>query len=167
MTPKDLLQHRFNKLESHYVALKSYQELIVALALQQAIYQPEVFVTLTVQEKALFDAYLKRFASMQDFLGAKIFPLLLDVAGIGSSKMSEVLGLIEKEEIIDSISHWTELRHVRNELEHDYPDDLQEALQDLKFCVNEFNTLQSYYRNVLRFADALHLNLTQLNTSCD
>jgi len=30
-----------------------------------------------------FEAYLKRFASIQDYLGTKVFPLLLEVAGIG------------------------------------------------------------------------------------
>ncbi|GFO74378.1 antitoxin [Bathymodiolus platifrons methanotrophic gill symbiont] len=52
--------------------------------------------------------------------------------------MSEVLYQIEKEEIIDSLGSWIELREIRNDLEHDYPENLQEALQDLKFCVDNF-----------------------------
>jgi len=41
---------------------------------------------------------------------------------------------------------------VRNELEHDYPDNLEAALQDLKFCINSFASLESYYVNSLNFA---------------
>ena len=66
--------------------------------------------------------------------------------------MSEVLFAIEKEEIIDSLDSWIELREVRNELEHDYPENLTAALQDLKFCINNFTTLESYYFNALKFA---------------
>jgi len=57
------------------------------------------------------DAYLKRFSSVQDFLGAK----MLDIAGINSGKMSEVLYLVEKETIIDSRDRWIGLREVRSE----------------------------------------------------
>ncbi len=65
--------------------------------------------------------------------------------------MSEVLSNIEKENIIDSLENWIELREVRNELEHDYPEELQEALNDLKFCVNSFEKIESYYLNSLAF----------------
>jgi len=99
---KQILQKRFNKLSKHYEALKDYKSLINNLLLEKNIYEQFIFNTLKPEEKAILDAYLKRFSSIQDFLGAKIFPLLLVVAGINSSKMSEVLYYIEKEEIIDS-----------------------------------------------------------------
>jgi Fic family protein len=53
--------------------------------------------------------------------------------------------------IIDSLENWVELREVRNELEHDYPEELQEALDDLKYCVDSFELLESYYLNSLNF----------------
>lgn len=83
---------------------------------------------------------------------AKIFALLLEVAGINSHKMSEILYYIEKEQIIDSLENWIELREVRNDLEHDYPEDLQEALNNLKFCVDSFYKIEGYYFNALNFS---------------
>ncbi|WP_458700339.1 hypothetical protein ACKGJI_10910 [Sulfurospirillum sp. 1307] len=47
---------------------------------------------------------------------------------------------------------WIELREVRNELEHDYPEELEDALEDLKFCINSFKKLESYYLSSLEFA---------------
>lgn len=149
---KEILQKRFKKLERHYNALKDYKQLIDKTLVQKDIFQVGVFQTLEVQERAVLDAYLKRFASIQDFLGAKIFAPLLEISGISYGKMSEVLYLMEKEEIIDSLDNWIELREIRNELEHDYPENLQEALQDLKFCVDNFVKLESYYLNSLSFA---------------
>ncbi|MDM8568585.1 hypothetical protein QUF50_03545 [Thiotrichales bacterium HSG1] len=43
------------------------------------------------ETRAILDAYLKRFSSMQDFMGAKIFALLLEIAGINNNTMSEIL----------------------------------------------------------------------------
>lgn len=149
---KEILKKRFKKLKNHYIALKDYKQLINAMVIQKDIYQPDIFNALDVQEKAILDAYLKRFASVQDFLGAKIFAPMLEIAGISNGKMSEVLYLIEKEEIIDSLGNWIELREIRNELEHDYPDNLQDALHNLKFCIDNFVKIESYYLNSLNFA---------------
>ena len=149
---QEILKKRFEKLEKHYLALKAYKELIDKLVDKTDIYTPKNFDALKIEDKAILNAYLKRFSSVQDFLGAKIFSPLLDIAGINSGKMSEVLFVIEKEGIIDSLDHWIELREVRNELEHDYPDNLEASLQDLKFCINSFVSLESYYVNSLNFA---------------
>ena len=152
MNNKEILKKRFEKLEKHYIALKEYKSLINDLLQESDIYNQFVFNTLKPEKRAILDAYLKRFASVQDFLGAKIFSLLLEVAGITNTKMSEVLSHIEKEEIIDSLENWIELREVRNELEHDYPEELKEALADLKYCIDNFEKIESYYLNAVKFA---------------
>ena len=149
----DILEKRLNKLQKNYTALKEYKVLIEDLCKNLDIYDLKNFESLKPEQKAVLDAYLKRFSSIQDFMGSKIFSLLLDVAGISYTKMSEVLYFIEREGIIDSLDDWIELREVRNELEHDYPEELDEALENLKFCVDSFNTLEAYYINSLEFAE--------------
>jgi len=148
---KRILSARLEKLEKNFEAIRSYKLLIDALSAKKDIFNGSVFVTLVPEEKALFDAYLKRFASIQDFLGSKIFPLLLEISGIVNAKMSEVLIQMEKEEIIDNLDNWIELREKRNNLEHDYPDDLEDALRDLRFCVDSLSRLESYYARVIAF----------------
>ena len=100
MSKKKILKKRFEKLEKHYIAMKEYKILIDALVKETNIYDQFTFNTLKPEKRAILDAYLKRFASIQDFLGAKIFSPLLEIAGINNSKMSEVLSNIEKEKII-------------------------------------------------------------------
>ena len=145
---KEILKKRLAKAKKHYEALKEYHAYIQKMG---DIYSPYIFNSLKLEEKAILEAYLKRFASLQDYLGAKIFPLLLEIAGISADKMSEVLYYIEKEEIIDSLDNWIELRVIRNELEHDYPEELEEALKDLKFCIENFKKLENYFLNSLKF----------------
>ena len=147
----EILKKRFYKLQKHYDAFKEYHQLIDELLLKEDILTVEKFNFIDPKDRAIFDAYIKRFASIQDFLGAKIFPLLIEISGIGSVKMTEVLYHMEREEVIDSIDNWIELREIRNELEHDYPDELEEALEDLKFCINSFSLLGSYVENAKKF----------------
>ena len=152
MNKKSVFVKRINKLSSHYNSLKDYKLLIENLLLSKDIYEPVIFTSLKPEERAILDAYLKRFSSIQDYLGSKIFPMLLEIAGISSVKMSEVLYNIEKEGIIDSFDSWVEIREIRNELEHDYPDELEDALSDLKFCVDNYDRVLSYYLKSIEFA---------------
>jgi hypothetical protein len=148
---KQILKKRLEKLTGHFTALREYKAIIDTLADQRQVYDPFEYESLRSAERAVFEAFLKRFSAVQDYLGAKIFPLLLEVSGIGFGKMSDVLIQMEKEEIIDNVETWIDLRELRNELEHDYPDTLAQALQDLKRCVDHFPTLESTYSRVLAF----------------
>ena len=142
-----MIKNKLSKVTAHYKALKEYKNEIDKMDFDYTI---DGFRELNVYQKALIDAYLKRFASLQDYLGAKVFSTLLDMAGINYIKMSEVLSLIEKEEIID-LDKWIEFRNVRNDLEHDYPDELLDALEDLRFCIKSFDELEEIVFRVFNF----------------
>ena len=157
MDNKKILQKRFSKLTAHYTALTEYKKLIDDILQKEDILTVRKFNFIPPSQRAIFDAYLKRFASIQDFLGAKIFPALLQLNGIYTSKMSEIIYYIEKEEIIDSLEQWIELREIRNELEHDYPEELAEALNDLKYCIDHYSTLKLYCDNAISFAKRFNI----------
>jgi len=145
---KEVLNKRLEKVIAHFKALKEYKEFIENLG---DIYNVKDFEKLNLQERAVLEAYLKRFASLQDYLGAKVFPLLLENKGIIANRMSEVISVIEKEGIID-LDIWIKFRQVRNELEHDYPDDLEEALEDLKYCIDNFDKMEKIVKKVFDYA---------------
>ncbi|MDQ7061998.1 MAG: hypothetical protein Q9M43_13135 [Sulfurimonas sp.] len=71
MNKTEILHKRFAKLEKHYTALKEYKELIDELLKESNIYEQFTFNTLKPEKRAILDAYLKRFASIQDFFGCK------------------------------------------------------------------------------------------------
>jgi len=145
---REILKKRLNKVENHFIALKEYKIFIENMDFDFSV---DNFKKLDVPQKAVLEAYLKRFSSLQDFLGAKVFKSLLDISGISYTKMSEVLSLMEKEEII-SLDKWIEFRTIRNDLEHDYPDELQEALEDLRYCVDYFSDIFEIVQKVFSFA---------------
>ncbi len=68
MTDKQkILQKRFDKLDKHYQALREYKGLIDSLLEETNICNQFEFNTLKAEKRAILDAYLKRFASVQDF----------------------------------------------------------------------------------------------------
>lgn len=145
---QEILQKQLQKVQSHYSALSDYSTFVEQMNFDFSV---DGFNSLSVSQKAVLEAYLKRFSSLQDFLGAKVFKSLLDVSGISYTKMSEVLTLMEKEEIID-LDIWIEFRNIRNNLEHDYPDELEDALLDLKYCLDHFGYLKDVVQKVFNFA---------------
>ena len=151
----NILSKQLQKVKRHFEALKEYKEFINKMEFD---FTKENFLFLETSQKAVLDAYLKRFASLQDYLGATVFRSLLDIAGITYTKMSEVLTLIENEEII-SLDKWIEFRNVRNELEHDYPEELEDALNDLKYCVENFEYMKEMVQKVFEFSRKYNANI--------
>jgi len=145
---KTILQKQLQKVKSHYEALEDYHRYIETMEFD---FSADAFLLLSTEQKAVLEAYLKRFSSLQDFLGAKVFKNLLNISGISYTKMSEVLTLIEKEEIID-LDTWIALRNLRNNLEHDYPDELEDALLDLQDCIDYFTYMKEVVTKVFVFA---------------
>ena len=60
---KAILQKRVSKVKKHYTALKEYKILIDEMLTEKDLYDQFVFNTLRPQERAILDAYLKRFSS--------------------------------------------------------------------------------------------------------
>ena len=144
-----VLARQLEKVQKHFDALREYKQYIEQTGFD---FSRENFEAMETPDKAVLEAYLKRFSSLQDYLGAKVFGSLLDAAGISYTKMSEVLTIIEKEGIID-LDTWIAFRNVRNNLEHDYPDELEEALADLHYCIDSFSYMQHVVNKVFAFAE--------------
>lgn len=83
-------------------------------------------------ELAVLDQFSTRFAKLQDAMGAKLFPAVLELTKEQGnySAFLDKLNRLEKIGAIDSADQWLILREMRNEFSHDYPDDsaLQAAI---------------------------------------
>jgi hypothetical protein len=90
--------------------------------------------SLTVEELGYLELYTGRFAKLQDILGNKIFPELLEASAheISALTMIDRLNLLERLEVLKSFDEWMEMRKVRNEFAHEYPDQAE-------FLVNNLN----------------------------
>ncbi len=78
-------------------------------------------------EIAVLDQFSTRFGKLQDAMGAKLFPAVLELTKEqGELKVFiDKLNRLEKIGAIRSAEDWLLLREVRNTFAHDYPDDLE------------------------------------------
>jgi hypothetical protein len=83
-------------------------------------------------ELAILDQFSTRFGKLQDLMGAKLFPVVLEITKEPGELKAFIDKLYRLEKIgaIASADDWLLMREARNAFSHDYPDDqeLQAAL---------------------------------------
>ncbi len=84
-----------------------------------------VITSLSNTELAVLDLFSTRFARLQDAMGAKLFPAVLELTKEQGNYPAflDKLNRLEKIGAIESADQWLVLREMRNEFAHDYPDD--------------------------------------------
>ena len=84
-----------------------------------------------IQDVAFSDQVIYRFSKLQDTMGAKLFKSLLLYQGENVDKpFLDILSQLEKMEIVE-VEEWFEIRDLRNEISHDYGNDIQKGLEML------------------------------------
>lgn len=71
------------------------------------------------------EAFVSRFARLQDTLGDKLIPQLLSVLGEKQATVMDNLDTAERLEWIASADEWQAIRQLRNQMVHDYIEDLE------------------------------------------
>lgn len=108
----EICQHHRNLLEA---AMRHLVPLMPA--------RPSTFEEMTEETLAFCDQFAMRFCKLQDMLGAKVFPEVLELTfETGDFKtFIDKLNQLEKIGAILSAEEWIVLRETRNKLSHEYP----------------------------------------------
>jgi len=96
------------------------------------------------------EAFTSRFCRLQDTLGDKLLPAWLDILEEKSTVAIDNLDKAEKIGVLPSVDLWLELRQLRNQMIHDYIEDLtilvdalQTAYKNLGFIVGVANAINA------------------------
>ncbi len=92
--------------------------------------------TLEDMEIAILDQFSTRFGKLQDLMGAKLFPAVLELTKEPGELKAFIDKLYRLEKIgaIASADDWLLIREIRNSFSHDYPDDLELQAAMLNKC---------------------------------
>lgn len=106
---------------------------------------------LTQNQFFALDTLTNRFAKLQDLMGAKLFDLCLNSLGENTDGMSMIdkANKLEKLYLIDDAHMWTDLRKIRNNLTHEYPDQPEVAAVILNKVYTHVTPLVQIYKNVV------------------
>jgi len=96
------------------------------------------------------EAFTSRFCRLQDTLGDKLLPTWLDVLEEKTAVAIDNLDKAEKIGVLPSVELWLELRQLRNQMIHEYIEDLdilvdalQTAYKHLDFIVGVANAINA------------------------
>ncbi|MBC2713427.1 MAG: hypothetical protein HGJ94_21235 [Desulfosarcina sp.] len=96
------------------------------------------------------DTFIYRFSKIQDYMGEKLFPAVLDMLGEYKPSMSfkDIINKLERLEFIQSSRQWMDFREIRNTLTHEYPDNDNEIIEGIKLAVNAFTEIKNIYAGI-------------------
>ena len=103
------------------------------------------------------DQITYRFAKLQDSMGEKILPLILELAQEpvpANATFAEKLNRLERIGAIPSAEEWKKLRVVRNALAHEYPDDPELRVSAINRFLEGAGTMSALYRFARKYAAA-------------
>jgi hypothetical protein len=123
MQPEKLSLAQIHTLcQGHAQALTDALEDIGQIAITAGIY-----ANLSKNDRRLLDQFAYRYTRLQDDMGAKLMPAVLRVLGEDIVHLSAIDRFARLEQLswLPDAQAWNELRHIRNEFTHDYPESAQ------------------------------------------
>ncbi len=120
----------------------------------------ETYLHLEPEKLSFFDQLIFRFSKLQDSMGGRLFPAILENLGEETKGLPFIDQLTKLEElnIIDSADEWMLLRETRNIVTHEYPFITDEVIEGLNLLskhsrlISEiWEKLQTYIKSRFEF----------------
>jgi uncharacterized protein with HEPN domain len=103
------------------------------------------FEKLDYNQIAFLDMMTTRFRKLQDIIGARIFPLILEILGEDAPAFIDKLNRLEKLSYLQSASWWMSLREIRNQITHDYPNNYELLSKHCNLFIQKSEELLDYW----------------------
>ena len=134
----DLIQSSLNDIEKYLTKIEYFLPI-----------DYKNYLELTELHKDTLDAISFRFSKIQSILGEKIFKLFLETLGFDTYEKSflEILSELEKLNILKR-NEWLKLREIRNKIAHEYPDEIEEIIENLNEMIKSIKTFKKIHRKI-------------------
>lgn len=99
------------------------------------------------------DAFVSRYGRLQDTLGDKLLPVLLDSLGEKTGAVIDNLDRAERLGLIPSAEQWLEMRKLRNQMVHEY-------VEDPVLLADAMQTAHEYVPVLIEVSDRLRAEIT-------
>ena len=111
---------------------------------------PQKYRRLTVEDNSFIDQLVFRFSKLQDSLGEKVFPALLELLGeeIKTKSFIDRLNRLEELNLLNSEA-WMRLRKDRNEIVHEYSFNENEVIESINRIFEIDQSLLDTYSNIV------------------
>ena len=109
---------------------------------------------LSPPDRRMLDQFAYRYTRLQDYLGTRLFPAILRALGeeIAAMPVLDRLARLEQLGWLPSAEEWSDLRRIRNEFTHDYPETTEERFARLQLAIQAA-------RRLLQLLSGIGLNI--------
>lgn len=116
----------------------------------------EKYLRLKPEELSFFDQLIFRFSKLQDSMGGKLFPAILENIGEDIKGLPFIDKLMKLEElnIISSADEWLLLRETRNTVTHEYPFITDEVIQGLNMLGKHYQLITEIWEGVENYIES-------------
>ena len=110
----------------------------------------EKYTRLQPEEYSFIDQLIFRFSKLQDSMGGKLFPAILENLGedIEGLPFIDRLTKLEELNIIPDADEWILLRETRNIATHEYPFVTDEVIRGLNLLNNHYQSMMKIWERV-------------------
>lgn len=112
------------------------------------------------EEAVILEAFVSRFARLQDTLAGKLIPAWLTVLQEDSASQLENLTKAEKLGVLNNTEDWLAARHIRNQLVHEYVQNLEDMLQAIEVAQEASKMFYQTYDALLAYTKRVKPELT-------
>ena len=107
----------------------------------------QTFERISKDEVLYLDQFLYRFTKLQDSMARRLLPSLyvLLEADTEPKPFLDVLNRLEQLNVISSVAAWQRFRNLRNNLAHDYPENLQQTADAVNELLEHWHDLEAMY----------------------
>jgi hypothetical protein len=109
--------------------------------------EPDKFKNLDEEQIEHLDQFIYRFTRLQDSMGKRLLPSLISYIDNDFSPKSflDILARLEQLGIIENDTDWQFFRNLRNNLAHDYPDNIKIMTETLNLLFEELPRLENMF----------------------
>lgn len=115
----------------------------------------ETYEALEPEILSFFDQLIFRFSKLQDSMGGKLFPALLENLGeeVRGKPFIDVLNKLEELELLSNSNDWLLLRETRNIVTHEYPHVTTEIINGLNLLSNHQQLIRVIWQHLKKTID--------------
>ncbi|MDO8412201.1 MAG: hypothetical protein Q7S51_00270 [Gallionellaceae bacterium] len=102
------------------------------------------------EDRRLLDQFAYRYTRLQDDMGTKLIPAALHALGeeISTMPMLDRLNRMEQLGWLPDAEEWADLRRIRNEFTHDYPETTEERFERLQLAIASAQTVGEIFNSM-------------------
>jgi hypothetical protein len=115
--------------------------------------ESEKYMNLQPEELSFFDQLIFRFAKLQDTMGGRLFPAILENLGeeVRELPFIDRLAKLEELNIIPSADDWLLLRETRNIVTHEYPAITDEVIKGLNLLAEHYHLIMDIWEQLSNY----------------